>query len=427
MRRWALALMVLAALVALAAVAWAGVGFFARRGVDGATEVLASPPTAGHASAAPNADLASAINDFGFDLLRATEASPTSGGSVVISPLSLHVMLSMLQTGARGTSAAQMRRVLHTSDLDPSTAQQSYADLLVRLGQSEKGKLAIANSLWTGQKVPIEQSFIDTDRKYFGAEARSVDLGSRSAMDEINTWVAKNTGGKIPTILDSPLPPYTASVLLNATYFLDMWETPFDKAGTQDADFHLAGGSTIKAKLMQVHDSFEHTKTADYEAIRLPYKDSDVSMIVVLPSKTSSLAGLVGSLDASSFAGLGRSMETGDGTLRLPRVETTWGAELAGTLKRLGMPDVFSADSADLSGMTAVKPAWLDRVVHRTYLRVDEQGTEAAAVSLGVAGATAIAPRNPFSMTVDRPYLMAIVDNTSGATLFLAAVSDPTR
>jgi serine protease inhibitor len=425
MRRKTRALITVTAVVALSALAWAALATFRPHSSGAATQVLASPPTAGSSAGAVDPILVSAINGFGFELLGRTAASSSANANVVLSPLSIHAALAMAGAGAGGNTAAQMRRTLRVDALTPAVERVAYADLLVQLASREQGQLALANSLWVDQGAPIKESFLASDRRYFGAEEHSVDLSSKDTMDQINAWASKNTNGRIPQFLTSPPPAGSMMELLNATYFLGKWSAPFDPSQTSDQTFHRAAGSTETVRFMHQSGDFRHVQTADYEAVLLPYRGNSASMAIVLPSSSSSLSRLMGSLDASGFAALSRSLSNEHGSIALPKVETRWTSELVPTLAAMGMPDAFSRERADFSAMTDWRPTWIDRVLHKTYFRVDEQGTEAAAVSMVEVAGMAAAPPRPFDMVVDRPYLMAITDNDSGAILFSAAIGDP--
>jgi serine protease inhibitor len=421
-RRSARAVLLLVGVVAVVAVlAWGGWLLLRPKGP---TPVLASPPAAGHANATLNTSLINGVNEFGFDLLRRESTFNPSSPSVVLSPISVHSALAMAESGAAGDTSLHIRRVLRIDALKPAVARQAYANLLVNLADAEKGQLAIANSLWTDKDHTFKKTFVDADTQFFGAEAQSVDLHSASGVDSINSWVSKSTGNRIASVIGAPLPKNAPMELVNAAYFLGTWQHQFDPRETKAADFHPSSGPTVKAQMMSLNSSFGHIKTTTYEAVRLPYKGSNAAMIVILPSSKSSLSKVLKSFDAARFAKMRSGLSESDGTLKLPRLEARGTLKLNGALETMGMSDAFSSSRADFSAMTELTPLWLDRVQHSTYLHVDEQGTEAAAAT-EIESQTKTAPNHPFKMTVDRPYIMAIVDERSGVILFLAAVQDP--
>jgi serpin B len=411
---------VLVSVVALAAAIWGG--WMILRPKQTATPVLASPPSAGRLGVKPSAPLVSAINDFGFELLRRTMDVNADNPSVVLSPVSVHAALAMAEGGSAGPTSKSLRKVLKIESLKPAVERQAYADLLVGLAESEKNQLVIANSVWIDEGATYKQSFIDTDKRYFGADARTTDLQSQPGINEINWWVAKSTGDRIAKMIAEPLPKTASAGLFNAAYFMGTWQTQFDPRAGRMTDFHAPSAAAVKVQTMSVSGSFEHTRTKAYEAIRLPYKNSGASMLVIVPSTKSSMSRMLATFDSARLTKVRRSMKKSNGSLQLPRLDTRVGLQLREPLGAMGMADTFSSSRADFSAMTEKGPTWLDRVQHSTYLHIDEQGTEAAAATPLESNP---APAGGFKMVVDRPYLTVIVDERSGAILFLAAIRDP--
>ena len=368
--------------------------------------------------------MAGPIDAFGFDLLRVLEKDPKRGPQTVISPLSVHADLAMVADGASGQTLAQMRKTLAVSGIDEASSNAAYANLLARLDASKDVVVSVANSLWIDKGFSVEPSYLTTNERYFGAEIRSLDLQAPSAVTAINDWVSSATKRKITQLLDSTPPADTVMFVINATYFKGDWVSPFDANQTQKEPFHLASG-TADVDMMHQTSEWSYAQTPDVQAVELPYKGDTVRMVVLLPSESSSLDKLVSSLTPERFASIRASLATTRVALSLPKTEVRWGASLVSELKALGMTDAFSRDSADFSRISTSEGLFIQDVLHKTYLRVDEKGTEAAAVTSTQIGTTAAPVNPPVQMTVDRPYLMAIVDNDSGAVLFLAAVRDP--
>lgn len=418
--RWPIALV---AAVAVAAASWGAWTLLKPK--DTSTPVLASPPSAGRVTARPNATLVSGINDFGFELLRRSLDANTDSPSVVLSPLSVHSMLAMTECGATGATSERMRAALGVDSMKSSAARQAYADLLVGLAQSQKNHLVLANSVWLDDINGFKQSFLDTDRLYFGAEARAVDLQSQPGVNEINWWVSKNTGDRIVRMLGEPLPSTTSIELFGAAYYLGTWGVEFDPRSTKPADFHVAGGPAIKTNMMRVTGEFEYTKSKTLQAIRLRYKDAPASALVILPSESNSLPRLLSSLSAKRLTQIRRSLKTSPGTFSMPRLDSRNLVDLREPLSALGLADVFSSSHAEFQGMVTKPPAWIDRVRHSTYLHLDEHGTEADSARAIQASASPTSAPKPFTMTADRPYLLVIVDDKSGAMIFAAAIRDP--
>lgn len=411
---------VLVGVVALAALVWGG--WMVLRPKNVPTPVLASPPSAGRPTAKPSAPLTGAINGFGFELLRRTMDVNPDNPSIVLSPVSVHAALAMAESGSSGNTSKSLRKVLQIESLKPAAERQAYADLLVGLAESEKNQMVIANSVWIDEGGAFKESFIETDKQFFGAEARSTDLQSQPGVNEINWWVAKSTGDRIAKMVAAPLPKNASAGLFNAAYFLGTWETQFDPRATKLATFHPASGPAVEVQTMSASGSFEYTKTKTYEAVRLPYKDSGASMLIIAPNTKTSLTRMLSSFDSERLAKVRSGLKMSSGSLRLPRLDTRGGLQLREPLGAMGMADAFSSSRADFSAMTQKGPTWFDRVQHSTYLHVDEHGSEAAAATALDSKETT---SNGFRMVVDRPYLTVIVDERSGAILFLAAIRDP--
>lgn len=417
---WPIALV---AVIALAAIGWGA--WTVLRPKDTSTPVLANPPSAGRADAKANPTLVAGVNDFGFELLRRGLDANTASSSFIVSPISVHSMFAMTECGSAGPTSEGIRRALGIESLKPAAARQAQADLLVGVAASQKDHLVIANSVWVDDTNSLKQSFVDTNRLFFGAEARSVDLQSQQGMNEINWWVSKNTGDRIVRMLGEPLPSTTSIELFDAAYYLGDWQAGFDPRSTKRADFHVAGGPAVKANMMRVTGGFEYTKNKSFEAVKLPCKDTMTSAIVILPSKSSSLERVLGSLKAKRFTQIRRDLKRTNGTFGMPTLDSRELVDLREPLSAMGLGDIFSSSHADFSAMVNQPPAWIDRVRHATYLHVDEQGTTAETGEAQTPAGATVSSGKPFEMIADRPYVIAFVDERSGAILLLAAVRDP--
>jgi serpin B len=282
-------------------------------------------------------------------------------------------------------------------------------------------KLSVADALWANPATPLRKDFQDFVRRTFGATVRQDDLASPEIVKTVDDWAAKNTGGRIDRIAgDLGLPDEQAAVvLLNAVYFLGRWQTPFDAGFTRPAPFAAGGGAPVDVPTMQLSNvTFGYAQLDGYRMLRLPYgKHGRYGMEIMLPDRGRTLADLLGRLDDAGWrAAVGRLGEQEIDEVTLPRFELRWSGELMAPLQRLGLP------ATGFSSMSAANPS-LSTVVHKTYLKVDEKGTEAAAVTGGVMAMSARS--NPIEFRVDRPFAFTISDNETGAILFLGAVTDP--
>jgi serine protease inhibitor len=373
----------------------------------------------GELSDADAAQAARSVNAFGFGLHAALMAG--EGGNVVTSPLSVATLLAMVAAGAGGETAQQMSKVLHLDDV----RDDRFAALLRAVTDSDDVVVSVANALWANSGTPFGQDYLSFVRDAFGATAEEAPLGDQATADEIDAWVAEHTEGLIEQIAaDLGLPdPNAVLVLLNAVYFLGEWTVQFDPELTSDQPFTLGDGSQVDVPTMyrpSTPDEAVHVARREgYELLRLPYGDDErFVMDVYLPSLDHDTTWLIGQLSADERAAATEQLRKVPLDVRLPTFELEWKATLNDTLIALGMELPFSA-SADFSPMSPVDP-FLSTVAHKTYIRVDEKGTEAAAVT-GGAMATSLPP----SFTVDRPFVFTVTDTRTGTVLFVGTVEDP--
>ena len=365
------------------------------------------------------AEVARSVNAFGFDLHRRL-IDP--GANVVTSPMSVSVLLAMVAAGADGQTAAQMREVLHLEQ----TRDSRFAALLRRVSDTDDVELSVGNALWADDEVTLEDDYVTFVQDTFGATLDEVPLEEQASADTIDEWVADRTHGRIEEVAaDLGLPdPRSVLVLANAVYFLGSWTQPFDPEQTAPAPFTLADGSTVEVPTMHRRvgeDADAQVADLDgHRVLRLPYGDEQrYAMEIFLPTDDGGLPALLDRLDVDSWQQSIDALEPADGVeIALPTFELSWKAELNEVLKAMGMPAAFSPD-ADFRPMSPTNP-FLDTVVHKTYIRVDEEGTEAAAV----AAADMAESAGP-TFTVDRPFVFTITDHTTGTVLFLGTVNDP--
>jgi len=361
-----------------------------------------------------------AVDAFAFDLFGEVADGRQN---TITSPLSMSVLLAMLLAGADGDTAAQIAKVLHLSD----RRDVRVGALLRKLADTDEVTLSVADSLWADRGRPFEEDYLAFLRHAFGATAEQGDLGSPGTAEQIDAWASKNTNGLIDGIAaDLGLPnPNAVLVLLNAVYFLGKWTTQFDPGDTRPEPFTPPGAGPVDVAMMHLRDAkFDYTQRDGFRMLRLPYgKHGRYGMEIMLPDDGKSLADLVASLDATRWrAAVDSLTEQTIDELALPRFELRWKADLSDPLRHLGMPIAFTPGRADFRPMSPAAP-WLDTVVHKTYIRVDEHGTQAAAVSGGVMADSARLAQTVFR--VDRPFAFTISDQQTGAILFLGAVTDP--
>jgi serpin B len=392
----------------------------ASRGAAGQTRPGESP-------ASLDEGLASAVNDFGLDLLRATRGG--AADNVLVSPASVHAALAMTANGATGETERQMRQVLHTTALEREEANRQWASLLSQLGRQPDRQLLLANALWARQGVAFRPDFLAANRDGFGAEITTLDFTRADLADLINGWVARGTKGMISRIIDQ-VPAQAILLLANAVYFKADWQHSFERGETRKEAFRRGDGSRAEVEMMHATRRLPYVETGLLQAVRLSYKGGASACYLLLPAPDRSLDTVLASLAGPGFGELKRQLgEETRVVLGLPRLDTEFATDLARPLGALGMPRAFDPNRAEFSRMAATDlPLSIGSVLHKTKVKLDETGTEAAAATVVEMGVTSVGPGGaPPVMICDRPFLFAIVDEGSGVLLFLGAVEDPNQ
>ena len=360
-----------------------------------------------------------ASNDFSFSLLRQLGAAQ-SDSNVFVSPLSASMALGMAMNGASGTTFDEMRATLGFGAASEAEIDEGYKSLIALLrGLDPSVDFRIANSIWTREGFPFTPSFLDAGRTWFDAQVSPLDFSSPTAVKSINDWVSTATAGKIPTILDE-IRNDEVMFLINAIYFKGSWRTKFDPALTVDAPFHGVAGDQ-PTKLMRREGSMRYVQTPTFSAVDLPYGNSAYSMTVVLPSAGQSLDGVLSDLQSSAWSTWTTQLRDAEVDLSLPRLKLTWERMLIPDLQALGMRAAFQDGGADFTRMSPLGDRlFISTVKQKTYVDVNEEGTEAAAVTNVGISFTSAPVRTIFR--VDRPYIFAIRERLSGTILFLGAI-----
>lgn len=373
--------------------------------------------------------VASSMESLGTDLYAVLA---TDDGNLVFSPASIMIALAMTYAGARGATAEEMADVLHIDLDDPSFHQAMNAlDLALESRNFEQGddkvQLSVANSLWAQQDTTFEKPFLDTLAADYGAGVRLVDFktAAEAARVQINHWVADETNDKITDLIPSgALDPMTRLVLVNAIYLDATWAQQFDPNDTADLPFHRLAGDTVTVPMMHQTGRFAYGAGDGWQAIQMPYSGNDLAMLVIVPDqgRFHEVEGRLGGglIDDAVAAAAGVT----DVSLTIPKFEFRTKAGLNDALGTLGMHDAFDPAKADFSGMTTEEALYISDAIHEAYISVDEEGTEAAAATAIVMRATS-APLSEVQLTVDRPFIFALRDTTTGAVLFLGRVMDP--
>jgi serine protease inhibitor len=395
--------------------------FVGRGSSSSATEL----PLKGHAQALSGdaSALTDPLGSFGLTLL-AQQAKQTAG-NVVVSPASLHAVLSMLLNGARGQTAAEMRTALDLGALSQAEVNQGWADIITASQAGKKPEVSIADSLWLRDGVSFDQSFLDLNRDYFAAEMAKLATDPAKAAADINAWVKKNTAGKITDIV-SPrdFSDTTLLALINTIHLKVRW-THFQKADTGPMPFTKADGSKVDVQMMRSTGlQAPGAATPDYNLVGLS-TSGPVTVWVIVPNGSQTPETVIATLQTTGLQAALKAAEMRSADVFLPRLSIKYTAQdLTGGLEAAGMKRAFDPNLAQFDGVANVHPLYVQAVIQKATLDMDEQGVEAAAASGVIAGTTAM-PVDPFIVRADRPYLVVLTEKSTQAPLFMAVVRDP--
>ncbi|MDQ3136992.1 MAG: serpin family protein [Gemmatimonadota bacterium] len=362
-------------------------------------------------------------NAFAFDLLRESTRKLPADSNAFLSPLSASMALGMALNGANGETFAAMQTSLRLTGMAEAEINQGYRDLIALLGELDsRTEIAIANSIWGHEGFGIEPAFIEAAKTFFDAEVATLDFGSASAVSTINEWVSKSTGGRIPRLLDQ-ISDAEILFLINAIYFKGKWRETFDPQDTENGPFQAADGRTRTAALMSQTDTLRYDETAEYQAVDLLYGNGAFAMTLFLSKAGRTPADVLAGLNQAAWRDLAGRFRDANVHLTLPRFRMDYSRQLTDDLTALGMGIAFDDARADFSRIADVRPArlYLTRVEQKTFVEVNEEGTEAAAataVGVGVTSAPEVV-----EMRVDRPFMFAIRERLSGAVLFLGLMN----
>jgi serpin B len=367
-------------------------------------------------------------NNFGFKLFKEI-VKEEKHKNIFISPLSVAMALGMTYNGANGSTQEAMQKTLELSGLTLQEINESYKSLIELLTNLDpKVKFQIANSIWYREMFPVEAEFIDINKIYFDAQVSGLDFSAPNASKIINGWVNEKTNGKIKEIVDDPINPLTMMFLINAIYFKGIWTSEFDESQTQDDMFTLPDGSKKPCKMMTQESEFQYFENDDFQAIDLPYGDGNFSMTILLPRLEKDVDSLVAELNQETWNLWMNSFQKRELTVQLPKFTLEYELTLNDVLGALGMEIAFNPNLADFTKMykkeEVLANLYISNVKHKTFVEVNEEGTEAAAVTSVEMTLTSV----PFklSMRIDRPFICAIRENRSGTILFIGKIVEPT-
>lgn len=366
-----------------------------------------------------DARLVAANTKFGFNLFNTlTKQQPNQ--NIFISPTSVALALSMTYNGVSGETKQEMTKALEFTGMTPQAINAANQTLQNSLQKVEPNlQVLIANSLWTKQGFSLKPEFLQINQEYYKANITEIDFTMPQAPSIINNWVSQKTQGKIDQIVEE-ISPAEVLFLINAIYFKGNWQTPFDKSQTANKTFSLSDGSSKQHPMMSQTGIYGYYKTDKFEAVSLPYgKEGSLSMYIFLPRLNSNLETFLQQLTAENWNKWMQEFIEINCIIEIPRFTMEYKVELKSTLIALGMAGIFEISKADFSPMTDDNVA-VASVKHKTFVEVNEEGTEAAAVT-----SIELFRSLPFLMNVNRPFFCAIQDDTTGTILFMGTIVDP--
>jgi serine protease inhibitor len=367
-----------------------------------------------------SAEILQADRQFAFELFKEVNAL-SEEDNLMISSLSASYALGMTYNGAAGDTREAFRQVLHFDDLTDQEVNESYQDLMSQLVTlDDQVQFTIANSIWYKLGYEVLADFISINREYFDAAVEELDFSDPGAKDIINGWIEEKTNDKIKDMLNY-IPSNAVMYLVNAIYFNATWKYQFDPEDTFEGDFHLEGGGQAQTDFMKVEGTFNYTIHEDFTAVELPYGDSTFSMVVLLPNTGITIDALVGALDAESWNSWFSSSYPTNVLIELPKFKYGFKSLLNDPLTDLGLGIAFT-ESADFSKITPGGGIFISRVIHQTFIDVNEEGTEAAAATI-VEMLESAGPGTFFR--ADKPFLYVIKENSTGALMFMGKVGKP--
>ena len=370
-------------------------------------------------------EVVNANNQFAFELY--SELNKAEDSNIFYSPYSISAALAMTYEGAKGRTADEMKSVFHFPE--SNILRSNFAAIYNEINKKDKPyKLSTGNALWAQQNYKFLEEYLSTVDKYYGGKVANVDFvkETEKSRQTINTFIEQQTNNKIKDLIPQGiLDTSTVLVLTNAIYFKGTWTWEFDKSDTSEQDFKVTPNNVVKTSMMYMKNDkakFSYADVGDLQILELPYKGEEISMLILLP--TENLDGVEPSLTAEKLKEWKSQMKEDKlDAIYLPKFEFDTKYFMKETLSKMGMPSAFG--NADFSGMDGTKNLFIDAVIHQAFIKVDEEGTEAAAATAVVMKESAVMQRKIFR--ADHPFIFIIQEKETGNILFLGRVNDPKK
>lgn len=350
--------------------------------------------------------------------------SPES--NLFFSPFGISTAFSMAYEGAAGNTASEMQQVFGFIS-DDQKRREAISDTLAKLdSKNDMYKLQIANALWIKDGYQIKQDYLDTATTYYDSTVDNVDFVTNDGVNKINRWTSEKTQGKIKDVLaPDSTDELTRMVITNAIYFKGKWGNQFNPGNTSDKLFWLDKDKSVTVPMMKSPaDMFYYYETKDLQAIKMYYVGGDISMIVLLPKDKNGLGSLEDSLNMQKLDFIRDMMTREPLTIQMPKFEFETEYKLVDSLENLGIHDAFDKNNADFQGMTD-EQVYLDQAIHKAFVNVNEEGTEAAAITALVVRAQSGPPEPRHEFVADHPFVFIIQENNTGEILFIGRLANP--
>lgn len=367
--------------------------------------------------------LVSSSNSFGFNIFKEIAANTDDGKNVFVSPLSMSLALSMLYNGAETQTREELKNGLGFTGLTDEQINVANRDLIKALMKADpKVAMEIANSIWYRNTFSVEPSFLAVNKDYLNAEVRSANFDA-ATVGLINSWVSTKTHDKIKTIVDR-IDPATVMYLINAIYFKGIWQYKFDSQKTQKMDFSLYNGAKKQTDFMVQEGSFEYLQNELLTAVNLPYGDGSFSMMALVPNEGKTYKDILAAMNDQNWSTWNNSLQKVEKVkIYLPKFKFSYKRSLNDDLKALGMSAMFT-DEADLTRINRNGNLVVSEVLHKSFVEVNEEGTEAAAVTSVEIKLTSVGPEIPMFMA-NKPFVFIIREKDTNSLLFMGVMNEP--
>ncbi|MGH2642901.1 MAG: serpin family protein [Chitinophagaceae bacterium] len=368
-----------------------------------------------------------AQNKFALNLFKQTLQDDNSTSNKLISPLSVYLDLSMAYNGAAGSTQTAMQQAMQLNGIDTNLLNQTNQSLISGLPKTDPHiALNIANSIWyRDQGFQPLSDFLKMTSNFYNAEVNAADFSNPATVGKINNWVAAKTNQEIKTIIQN-IDPDDIMYLINAVYFKGQWKYSFDPNKTQNKPFYTIGNGVVQTPFMTQTATFKYMADDSAQCIELPYGNGDFNMYVLLPNQPISLQGFISNLNENTLSSYLSTTDSLTIQLQLPRWEYSYEVQdMKPELTSMGMGNAFTSQANFSNMYPPAAGAYISKVIHKTYIEVNEQGTEAAAATAVGMATYSLDPDLPMVMDVNRPFLYVIAEKNTGVILFIGEVNNP--